>query len=459
MAQRGFSNRIEQNVSLRVDPRIILSAKILELNQLELEQAIETELNENPALERINDGAEALSDESILKRIAPSELRFDRDDHELYRSVPKDGESTDWVDLASSATTLHEHLRAQMFSVLPKELSCVGLYLVEAIDDRGYLCMPIEEIALANSCSIEQAALALKYLQQCEPAGIGATSVQECLLLQLRTAETLEEKLAKAIIKNHMDDFAARKTVRIAKKYKVHPSVVEQAFQVILELTPYPAEGFDVGSAPLNQVAATVSPDIIFKRTEFGWQIEIQGVISNDLIVNRAYSERLGKLQNKSLADTHDEKKHLQTYVQRAQDFIASVESRQKTLKLLAEYLIEKQASFITTGSYRFLQPLTRAELAKAIGVHESTVSRATQDKFVQIDTGEMVAFEVFFKPALRVQKMIEEILQNENPGDPISDERIGQLLAERGVHVARRTVNKYRDATKLLSSHKRKLA
>ncbi len=125
----------------------------------------------------------------------------------------------------------------------------------------------------------------------------------------------------------------------------------------------------------------------------------------------------------------------------------------------VGKYLVQHQSAFLSTGDYSFLRPLTRAKVAQSIDVHESTVSRATSGKFVQIVNGEIVAFDVFFKGSLRAQKMIEEILQTENPGNPLSDARISAMLAERGVIVARRTVSKYRDRGKNLSSRKRRVA
>ena len=125
----------------------------------------------------------------------------------------------------------------------------------------------------------------------------------------------------------------------------------------------------------------------------------------------------------------------------------------------VGRYLLEKQQGFVATGDYQFLVPMTRSQLAKDLDSHESTVSRATAGKFVQIATGEVVSFEVFFKPALRVQKLIEEILESEDPESPLSDESIAKMLEKQGIKVARRTVNKYRDRKKLLSSRHRKSA
>jgi RNA polymerase sigma-54 factor len=184
----------------------------------------------------------------------------------------------------------------------------------------------------------------------------------------------------------------------------------------------------------------------------------VKGVDPSDLTLNREYRKRFKEL-NTMEKPPKDEKRHVTHYVQRAEDFIGCVHQRKRTLRKIGEYLIENQPSFVTTGSYEFLRPLTRTKMAEDLGIHESTVSRATMDKYVQLSSGEVVPFEVFFKPALRVQKMIEEILQHENPDNPLSDEAIARLLEQKGVQVARRTVNKYRDRTKLLSSRKRKSA
>jgi RNA polymerase sigma-54 factor len=453
----SFSQRLETSVGLRVDPRVVLSSQILQLTQAELEQTIEAELNENPALERLQDDHEPLSDEVILKNIAPQELRVGSDDHEFRRSVNLDDDSPDWVDLAPSGTTLWEHLRAQLLPMLPKELRRIGDYAIDCVNEKGYLTTPLEEIALETGTSIEVAELVVKKLQECEPSGVGAFNLQQCLLLQLRSADTIEEKLARAIVQNHMEEFIARRTTRLMRKFRVMPEVVERAFQEILTLTPFPGETFDNTAGYMRRSRSVgVSPDLVITRTEVSWQVEVKGADPSSFTIDSEYRKRHKEMQNDDRAPK-DEKRHIATYVNRATDFITCIKQRRKTLLLIGEYLVQHQGSFVTTGSYEFLMPLTRSQMAHDLGVHESTISRATQAKFVQIANGEVVSFDVFFKPALRVQKMIEEILQHENPNNPMSDEAISHILAKRGVHVARRTVNKYRDRTKLLSSRKRR--
>lgn len=453
------SQRLESGLGLRVDPRVVLSSQILQFTQAELEQAIEVELTENPALERLQDDSDPISDELILRSVAPQELKLGSEDYEFHRSIAHDDEQVDWVELAPSGPTLWEHLRGQLVISLPPELHTLGAYVIECVDEKGYLTSTPEEIALATETSLECVERIVKQLQQCEPAGVGATNLRECLLLQLRRPQTVEERLARNIVRDHMDEFIARRMGKLMRKFKVMPEVVEAAFDQILALTPYPGESFEHSSSySLRSRSVGVSPDVVLRRTEAGWEIEVRGADPGSFAIDRAYRRRYQELSRMERAPK-DEKRHIATYVERAGNFITCIQQRRRTLRKIGEYLVTRQEGFVSTGSYEFLRPLTRSQMARDLEMHESTISRATQAKFVQIANGEVVSFDVFFKPALRVQKMIEEILQHENPNHPMSDEAISHLLAKRGVHVARRTVNKYRDRTKLLSSRKRRSA
>lgn len=461
MSKLGAFTRVETGVGLRVDPKIVLSSRILQLSQQELDQAIEAELSDNPALERLHEDQEALSDETILRAVAPHELRHSSDDYEYQRSSSNDDEYTNWIDLASSTTSLWEHLRAQLIPSVPRHLECLAEYVIECVNEKGYLTTPVEEIALSTGCDLDEVVIVVEHLKMCEPTGVGASDVQECLLLQLRDADTVERKLARAIVKNHLDDFISRTVSRIMRKYQVMPEVVEEAFAVILTLSPYPGEGFSSISAQLQSQMVrmpAVVPDLTLSLSETGWLVDVRGADPNSLSLDRAYRRRYEELRDNDRAPK-EEKRHVDEYVRRAANFIQSIQQRRRTLRRIGEYLVQHQNGFVATGQYEFLLSLTRTKMASDLGMHESTVSRATQGKFVQIANGEVVAFDVFFKPALRIQKMIEEILQTENPTSPLSDEAIAAILKKKGVEVARRTVNKYRDRTKLLSSRKRRTA
>ncbi|MFN8221049.1 MAG: RNA polymerase factor sigma-54 [Fimbriimonadales bacterium] len=457
--QNGFRQTQRQEVAtgLRLDPRLILSSRLLQLGRVDLESAIEEELADNPALDRLFEENEPLTDEAIFKVVAPYELKPGSDDAEFRRSLPNDTEEfRDWMDCAGCTPTLDDHLRAQLVPAVSNELKELAEYLIGSLDDRGYLTMPIEEIALETGRTYEEAEAVLQLLQACEPAGVGAANVVDCLQLQLRDACTLESKLARAILRDHLDDFLHRRTMRLARRFKVMPEVIEAAYDVIVGLDPYPGE--QLRSAVTHDLPISVTPDIVYHYSETGWTVEVAGADPTHFTIDRGYLRRLGELK-KMVRAPRDERKHISQHISRAKMFIECLEQRKLTLSRIAQSLLQHQAGFIQTGRYEFIASVTRTQLARELGLHESTVSRATSDKFVQIATGEVVSFDVFFKPALRIQKMIEEILATEDPLIPLSDEQIALKLAKRGVFVARRTVNKYRDRTKLLSSRKRRSA
>ncbi|MBS1716632.1 MAG: RNA polymerase factor sigma-54 [Armatimonadetes bacterium] len=453
-----ISNRGDLRVVGRVDPRLIVGSKVLQVGQAELEQLIDTELQENPALERLEQD-DPLGEQDILESLAPGEYRRDREDSENWRSsTARDEAITDWADLAAGEPSLQDHLRAQLFTVLPKDQWLIAEYLVESIDDRGFLSTPIEEVALAVGCSLEEAESVLKELQRCDPVGVGAADVKQCLLLQLSDPQTFEQRLARIILRRYMEDFTARRIQKLCRHFKAVPEVIEAAFAEILALSPFPAEDFSTSPTYQRQSKAIpVYPDIKISRTEQGYEIEVKGAEPTEFKIDRTYQQKFEEAARGKM--DKDERRHVVTYVNRASTFIDSLNQRKQTMQLIGRYLVEKQGSFISTGQYQYLAPLTRVMMANDLGVHESTISRATDGKFVQLATNEVVSFDVFFKPALRVQKMIEDILQTENPANPLSDERIAQMLAEQGVKIARRTVNKYRDKYRMLNSRRRRSA
>ncbi len=455
----GFRTDTQQRLQLRVDPRLVLNGQLLEMNSVELQTYVQTELIENPALEWLNEDGEPLYLDTILKTVAPDELKPSSEDREFQRSIPNDSPEGEWLDFAGCGNSLESHLEAQLLSIIAPELHWVARIMIGSLDDRGYLDTAIEEIALDHNIPLDQAEYVLSTLQECQPPGIGAQNLRECLMLQLRNSDNLEGKLAYGIAKHCFDDLVDRNLRGIARRFKVLPDVVSQAFEVIRQCTPFPSDGFHRETRmPQNGDRASVSVDLRIIRSDQGWSVELAGVDPRDLIVSQAYREHMIRIQNGAPAP-QDEKRHLSTYVNRAKGFIDALDQRHRTLSRIGQYMIEHQLGFVTTGEYAFLKALTRRQMAADLGLHESTISRATAGKHLQLANGEVVSFEVFFKPALRIQQMISEILQGESPESPLSDEAIAALLAARGVHVARRTVNKYRDKTKLLSSRRRRSA
>lgn len=455
-----LSTGLRTQVQARIDPKIVLTSQILQLNTLELEQAVDSELMENPALERVDEFDEPITHEEIMRAVAPDELLQGGGSYEALRSLPQDGDSVDWTDFASTSDTLWDHLLGQLHMRMPEQFWKLIDYFVGSINERGYLTISVEEAALDCHSTLEEAQEVFDTLRECEPSGVGATDLRDCLLLQLRQPHTEAERLARRLIAKDWDDLVARNVRGLTRRLKVDEDVIQSAFDVILSLQPFPGEGFRSHRTPGRRAKShTAPPDVRISLSESGWLIEVPGPTAASFRISRAYQQRMEQMRASAARADADEKRHISEFVEKAQRFLDAVGQRQNQLHNVGRYLVERQAGFVKTGDYKFLSSLTRSQMARDLGVHESTISRATNGKFLQIATGEVVSFDVLFKPALRVQKLIEEILAHENPDNPLSDERIAQMLASKGVKVARRTVNKYRDRSKQLSSRHRRSA
>lgn len=452
-----YSNRAEVQVTQRVDPKLVLASSLLQMAMTELEQAVDAELSENPALERIEEETVTLDDNQISDMLlARSGATYTFSTDESYSARPFDPDDTqDWTDLVIAPTSLSDHLRSQLLPMLPEYLQALGADVADAINARGYLEMEIEEIANTFQTSLEDVEAVLDKLYHCEPAGVGARDLRECLLIQLRQLpHDAVQQLAERFIEEGWAEFTKRQVQKLGRKFKAHPAVAEAAANLITGLNPFPGEAFrSEWQTNSSSAMHSIIPDVVIRRTDTGYEVDIRGFDPSLLSVNNRYM----KMYNERSRLSTDERKHVSQYVERAGNFIHSIQQRRRTLRNIVDYLLETQQGFVATGSYRFLRPLTRMQVAREIGVHESTVSRATMNKFAQLPTGEVVPFDVFFKAALRAQKAIEEILMHENPTNPLSDERISQMLKQQGIQVARRTINKYREQLNILSSRRRR--
>lgn len=434
---------------------------MLELQRFELENVIQQELTDNPALERIEQLQDGLDSDEIIESLSKIRTRAQAEDFDAHWKKGHEGESdSSWVDFLAAPVLLSDHLLAQLLPVVRPEKQNLARHLIDCISPTGYLSLPIEEIANLAGAEFDETLEVLKLLQSCEPAGVGAHDLRECLILQLRDADDDLSILARDIVENYWDDLIIRRVNGIVRRYHVAPALAEHAFNFISKLTPYPGEQF-AATSPCHrpEQAGSVSPDIVFKQDSTGWQIEVRGCDPGDFYINDWYKQKYRDTKKSMRTNIDDEGKHVTTFVKRAVGFIQAIHQRRITMRKIAIHLLQEQSGFITTGSVRFLRSMTRVKLAKATGMHESTVSRATMGKYVQIANGEVVPFETFFKPALRIHKLIEEVLLNENPNHPLSDRAISEMLQAKGVKVARRTVNKYREQIRHLSSHQRRTA
>ncbi len=438
-----MSMRLEPRTRPEARPQTVLASKILQLNSLELERAIAQELDENPALELLEGGRCQVCGAFFSGDRCPLCARGD--DRYLARAGEglEEGYEEAWDPLswASSPTSLSDHLLMQMRPRLkPQELAAAN-YLVESLDDHGLLSIDLEELAHLAGSSLEQMERLLTILQEQEPIGIGAQSVKECLLIQIRY---LEEQgrgwpWVREIIEGHWENLGRGRFEEIAEALGITVAEVEEALGFIRDnLNPYPAQAY----CPSDR-SPYIRPDIIIQAHEGGLIIEIPDEERYRFRVTPLYQELLAKRTMKE-----GEREHLSEYVARARLFISGFEQRWKTLHHIMTTLIEEQREFLE-GGVRDLKPLTRAELAQSLGLHESTISRAMAQKYAQIPQGQIVPLADFFDASLPAKDLIKTLISQEEK--PLSDGQIAKELTRRGLPLARRTVAKYRAALGIL--------
>ena len=445
---------------------------VLQLSSLELQQAIEQELVENPALEAEDEdpcsGCE-LAPFGCKDCNVQQQREFSDTDlslHELevafdFASDPVDDED-DPVGRIQSDLTLHEHLRNQLRNTASGTITEIADYLVNYINESGYLECDLLEITLELDATDEQLLEAVEMIQTLDPPGVGARDLRECMLLQLKylAEEDKGSRIAQRIISDCWDEMIAQKVNRIARRLKVKPEQARYALKFIRDrLNPYPATGFRSpwDTNPTDSKNA-VRPDIIVRRSPTGYDIE---VVSNEhvsLAINPHYRQMHSAMKNgKSKQFSEHDKQHITEYVDRADLFIKNLNQRRRTLRTIAKHVVEYQHGFLDTGSKLFLRPLTRVKLAETVKMHESTISRATSNKYVQLPSQEVVPFDFFFNQSHSLTDMIVQLINHEDASHPLSDQEIADILTERGVPVARRTVVKYRETQKILSSRQRR--
>ncbi len=443
--------RLEPKTRPEARPQTVLASKILQLNSLELGRAIAQELAEDPALELVEGGrcqvCGALFSGERCPLCARGDDRYLEKSRERRASEEGYGEAWDPLSQVSSPTSLADYLLMQMRARLkPQELAAAE-YLVESLDDHGLLSTDLEELARLAGSSLKQMERLLTILQEQEPIGIGARSVKECLLIQLRYLEEegRSQPWVREIIERHWEDLGRGQFEEIAEALGITTEEVVEALEFIRDnLNPYPAQAYH----PSDR-SPYIRPDIIIQAQEGGFIIEIPEEERYRFRVNPLYEELLAQR-----ATREEEREHLREYVARARLFISSFEQRWKTLRHIMTTLIEEQKGFLERG-VKDLKPLTRAELAQSLGLHESTISRAVAQKYAQIPQGQIVPLADFFDASLPAKDLIKRLISQEEK--PLSDGQIAKELTRRGLPLARRTVAKYRGALGIVPANLRR--
>jgi RNA polymerase sigma-54 factor len=464
-----------QETVQRIDPKLIMANTILQQTAIELVQIIHNELVDNPALDILEE--QPPCDGKCLDKLScpwcsqnlgsesPNSTQIDTADYETvyYWNAPYDpDDDTDLLGNIPEEVSLEDHLLLQARAVLSESDFPIARYIISCLNENGWLLESIEDIALRSACSVDDVNRVLSVVQSLDPPGVAARDLRECLLIQLCTfrEEGKAHPIAEKMIADYFEEIHHRKYSRISRAMGISLEEIKKNVEFIQkQLNPYPASQFRPPwiYKPTN-LKSTIRPDVIIHRTETGYLIEIPGVENIAIGVNPTYREIYDRLKNGQEGNLDkDAQKHVVEYVEKAELFIRNINQRRRTLKIITQKIIDCQIGFLETGSRSYLRPLTRTQIAEMVNMHESTISRATSRKYVQLPNQEVVSFDVFFTSNLPVKTAVEEIIANEDPEHPLSDREIMDILQEKGYKVARRTVGKYRESANVLSSNGRR--
>ncbi len=460
---------------LVMTPQLRLAIKLLQLNRLELTDALQAEMEQNPLLEEAIDGPdsnsnpESLSAEEVKdvpEATATSQVagddpatvaevnwedyanNFDSDFSFARETPPADAPTQ--FDFISATPGLTAHLQWQLTHLELDELDKeIAFFILGNLDGHGFFKADIADICEYVNCSTEEAEGVLRLVQSLEPAGVAARDIRESLLLQL-DRKGLEDSLAYRIVDEHMDQLQTRNYALIARQTGVTARKVQAAVDVISSLTPYPGNEFS------NEQTNYVIPDVYVYKIDGEFVIQLNNDGLPRLQLSNEYQELIKqkkKLNKKSRG-------YLQEKKRSAQWFIKSLQQRQRTIYKVMESLLKFQHDFFEKGPGH-LKPLILHDVAEDIGMHESTVSRVTSHKYAHTPQG-IYELKYFFSTAVAttngdtvaaeaIKNRIKQLIQQEDSAKPLSDNKLSGLLKDEGIKVARRTVAKYRDQMKIL--------
>ena len=448
-----------------ISPRLIEANHILSLSLQELEQTIMTELDDNPALELEELETCPMCGNKLDGRFCPTCATDPRhnsttsnweDDGEPQQAANTSrDEDFDPMTLVASEMSVIDRILTDVATLLPPEDLPIAEYLVNNLDERGYLDVSLDGVAELVGRPIEEIERILKAVQQVAPVGVGARDMRECLLLQLAYLGQLEEAPVPPtvwrIVANHLEDLAAHKYGYIARQLSVTTEDVCAARDFIrTNLNPFPLQNQEARWWKTPTRSPYTSPDVIITVRDGEFHIDIVESVATRLRMNPLYASLATATARNGTDYSVEDRTHIRQYVTRAKLFISNINQRHETLRKITLCLLDLQGDFVRHG-VRSLKPLTRAMVAEQVGVHESTVSRATANKYVMLPNRQVIPFSAFFTASLSVKDVIKEMISKENGA--LTDQEICQRLRNDGYRIARRTIAKYRAQLGILPS------
>ena len=451
----GYELTIEQTQKLSMTPELIQAIQILQYNNQELNEYIDKELLENPILE--SEYHKESDTEIDIDSLRDQLIQAD-ENVEAYKQWESHSTSDEYSyeNFVAFNYTLTEFLIEQLhFSSLKGQDAEIGRYIIENIDDNGYLSMSLEEICSVLDVDLDSCERVLDLIHTFEPSGVGARDLNECLIIQLASLGELTDEI-EFIISNRLKDLADNKYALISKEVGISLTEVQEIADLIKTLEPKPGRGFDSDNS-----IKYILPDIYVEETNGEYIVSANDGSTPSLHISSYYN---------SLTEEAKSDKELSNYLNNrfnsAMWLMKSIEQRKKTIYNVASAIVQFQNDFFAKGE-RFLKPLTLKQIAETGGVHESTVSRAINGKYMQCPRG-VFELKYFFTGGIlnedgsgvssnSIKSMIKEFVDAEDDKKPLSDSKISEMLHEKGIDISRRTVAKYRDDIGILPSSKRR--
>lgn len=473
--KQGLQLRLSQQLAMT--PQLQQAIRLLQLSTLELQQELQQALESNPLLEQIDTHDEIDTHETpdsetldtadaLEQKEMPEELPLDASWDTIYTAGTPSGTSGDYIDdelpvyQGETTQTLQDYLMWQVeLTPFSDTDRAIATSIVDAVDDTGYLTVPLEDILESmgdEEIDIDEVEAVLKRIQRFDPVGVAAKDLRDCLLIQLsqfdKTTPWLEE--ARLIISDHLDLLANHDFRTLMRVTRLKEDVLKEAVNLIQSLDPRPGQSIQTGEPEY------VIPDVLVRKHNGQWTVELNSDSIPRLQINQHYASMCNNTRNDG------DSQFIRSNLQDAKWLIKSLESRNDTLLRVSRCIVEQQQAFFEQGE-EYMKPMVLVDIAQAVEMHESTISRVTTQKYLHSPRG-IFELKYFFSSHVNtegggeasstaIRALVKKLIAAENPAKPLSDSKLTSLLSEQGIMVARRTVAKYRESLSIPPSNQRK--
>lgn len=474
--KQGLQLRLSQQLAMT--PQLQQAIRLLQLSTLELQQELQQALESNPLLEQtdphdeidvqdVTDTDSLDTREALEQNDMPEELPLDASWDEIYTAGTPSGTGTDYIDdhlpvyQGETTQSLQDYLMWQV-SLTPfsDTDTAIATAIVDAVDETGYLTVSVTDIleSLGDSeITQEEVEAVLKRIQRFDPVGVAARDLRDCLLVQLSqyAKETPFLEQARLIVSTHLDLLANHDFRNLMRITRLKEDVLKEAIDLIQSLDPRPGQSIQMDEPEY------VIPDVLVRKQQQKWVVELNAESIPRLKINQQYAA-MGNNSARNDSDSQFIRSHLQD----ARWLIKSLESRNDTLLRVSCCIVEQQQDFFEHGA-EYMKPMVLADIAQAVEMHESTISRVTTQKYLHSPRG-IFELKYFFSSHVNtegggeasstaIRALVKKLVAAENPAKPLSDSKLTSLLSEQGIMVARRTVAKYRESLSIPPSNQRK--